>query len=87
MGAAASSSSSCAPRRPPDVVAAAAPPLPELSAPQPGQAEYCSRMAFKLTPTHASRLAARLRWQAVLADAKGRAGGCWCALHAECAAC
>jgi hypothetical protein len=32
--------------------------------------DYCSRMAFKVTPTYCSKLKARLKWQAVIKHAQ-----------------
>jgi hypothetical protein len=32
--------------------------------------EYCTRMAFKVTPTYSSKLKARLKWQAVIKHAQ-----------------
>jgi hypothetical protein len=42
--------------------------LPDLLDANDG--EYCTRMAFKVTPTYSSKLKARLKWQAVIKHAQ-----------------
>ncbi|KAF8056842.1 speA [Scenedesmus sp. PABB004] len=43
----------------------------------PEQPEFCRRMAWRKTPSHAAGLAARVRWRRALAAAATPAGGGW----------